>query len=136
MRGYASCLCALVVAAPLVAAAGDTATCDGKRSWQREIVRRSVHHWVAGDPRSEDLLELIQAEQGIVACRSGKTPPVRLHTTTLPRSLQPDQLGPILLSNELEWNGAIPRPEDGLVGQWFEVRLDSAPVGDALGDAE
>ena len=48
----------------------DTVSCDGKRSWQRQIVRDSVWGWFQGEPNPDDLISLIQAEHGIVACAS------------------------------------------------------------------
>jgi hypothetical protein len=114
----------------------DTVSCDGKRGWQRQIVRDSVHGWFQGEPRPEGLISLIQAEHGIVACGSlsGHTP--RLHTPTLPRGLELDQLGAVLLANELEWSGLVPRPEEGLAGKFFRVRLRPARFGeDAVPEA-
>ncbi len=113
---------ALILFGASVASARDTVSCEGKRSWQRDVVRQAVHGWFANQPRTEDLLELIQAEQGIVACSSSPARSVRLHTTTLPRGLDPGQLGAVLLANELEWSGLVPRPESGLAGEWFSVR--------------
>ena len=66
-------------------------------------------------------MELIQAEHGIVACATGSGLPSRLHTTTLSPGLALDQLGAVLLSNELEWSGLMPRPEVGLAGMFFRV---------------
>lgn len=120
----------VAAAVPLAAAAGDTATCEGKRGWQREVVRDSVHRWFAGDPRPDDLLELIQAEQGVVACRTTDGRPLRLHTTALTRGLQVDQLGAVLLANELEWSGLVEPPEEALAGKWFEV-VGREPEGSA-----
>ena len=115
----------------------DTVSCDGKRGWQRQIVRDSVHGWFQGEPRPEGLISLIQAEHGIVACGSlagGHTP--RLHTPTLPRGLELDQLGAVLLANELEWSGLVPRPEEGLAGEFFRVRRrPAASEEDAMAEA-
>ncbi len=44
-----------------------------------------------------------------------------LHTTTLPRGLEMDSLGALLLANELEWSGLIPPPGEGLAGGIFRV---------------
>jgi hypothetical protein len=101
--------------------AADRTTCEGKRGWQREIVRGAVERWLASDARPEDLVELVQAEHGIVACAAGSVPP-RLHTTVLPRGLEVDQLGGVLLANELAWSGLLPPPETGLAGEYFRVK--------------
>ena len=115
-------LVALLLCGASVASARDTVSCEGKWSWQRDVVRAAVRGWFTNQPRTEDLLELIQAEQGIVACSSSPARSVRLHTTTLPRGLDPGQLGAVLLANELEWSGLVPRPESGLAEEWFPVR--------------
>jgi hypothetical protein len=122
-RWTAVALSLLLLSAPFVARGTDTSSCEDKRVWQRSIVQSAVHRWFARDPNPGDLLHLIQAEQGIVACAGGSARPLRLHTTTLPRGLGADQFGAILLANELEWNGLIPRPEDGLAGEGFRVRV-------------
>ena len=109
------------LAFPTLAYSLDTATCEGKRRWQRSIVQNAVHRWFSSDARPDDLIELIQAEHGIVACASGAAAPLRLHTTTLSPGLELDQLGALLLANELEWSGLIPRPEVGLAGMFFQV---------------
>ncbi len=106
--------------APL-AHALDTASCAGKRGWQRGIVKNAVHSWVSNDAQPQALMELIQAEHGIVACATGSGLPSRLHTTTLTPGLALDQLGAVLLSNELEWSGLMPRPEVGLAGMFFRI---------------
>ena len=108
-------------------AQADTASCDGKRGWQRQIVRDSVERWFRAEPSAEDLILLIQAEHGIAACasRGGRAP--RLHTPTLHRGLGMDQLGAVLLANELEWRGLLPRPEEGLAGEYFRTRRWPAP---------
>ena len=136
MIGKAATVCALVLGAlvallPLAASGWDTTTCDGKLSWQRRVVRASVHHWFANEARPDDLLELVQAEQGIVACSARYGRPSRLHTATLPRGLAPDQLGALLLANELEWARLVPPPAEGLAGEWFQVRPVLGPT-DAL----
>ena len=64
----------------------------------------------------------MQAEHGIAACSTSALLPLRLHTTTLPRGLGLDQLGAVLLANELEWSGLVPAPEQGLLGEFFVVR--------------
>ncbi len=115
---------ALALGAP--AARADTVSCNGKRGWQRTVVLDSVHRWFAQEPRSDALLELVQAEHGIVACSSSPFPPRRLHTTTLPHGLELDHLGALLLANELEWAGLIARPEEGLAGRVFRVRRPGA----------
>jgi hypothetical protein len=116
-------LLALCVALPGAALARDTATCDGKRSWQRAIVREAVHDWFRGQPDPDGLIDLVQAEHGIAACARGGVPR-RLHTTSLPRGLAVDQLGAVLLANELEWSGLMPPPERALAGKFFRVRAE------------
>ena len=66
----------------------DTASCDGKRGWQRQIVRDAVVHWLDATVDPGDLIALVQAEHGIVACSPGRLPR-GLHTTTLPAGLTP-----------------------------------------------
>jgi hypothetical protein len=123
MNRIALTLAGLILAAPAFGAAAHYATCDGKRSYQRDVVREIVHDWFNGATRGEGLLELVQAEQGIAACRAGGERAVRLHSTTLPRGLAPDQLGGILLANELEWSGFLPEPHEGLAGEFFSVAV-------------
>jgi hypothetical protein len=115
----AACAAAAVLLAPAHAAARDTATCEGKRTWQRDIVEQTVRDWFEKKPDPARLIELIQAEQGIAACRDGR--PVRLHTLQLRRNLRPSQLGAVLLANELEWRGLVPPPEEALAGKLFRV---------------
>ncbi len=103
------------------AASADTVSCNGKRGWQRSIVLEAVHGWFTQEARANALLELVQAEHGIVACSSNPSLPPRLHTTTLPRGLGMDSLGALLLANELEWSGLIPPPGEGLAGEVFRV---------------
>jgi hypothetical protein len=121
MQRIALTLAGLILAAPALGSAAHYATCDGKRSYQRDVVREIVHDWFNGTTHTEGLLELVQAEQGIAACRAGGERAVRLHATTLPRGLAPDQLGGILLANELEWSGFLPAPHEGLAGEFFSV---------------
>ena len=102
----------------------DTASCDGKRGWQRHVVREAVQHWMDARSEPEDLIALVQAEHGIVACNPGGRPR-GLHTTTLPAGLRPEQLGGLLLANELAWRGLVPPPEVGLAGMTFRVRPPS-----------
>ncbi len=123
-------LLALTLLAPGLARAYDSATCDGKRDWQRGVVRDAIWRWFENDAQPSDLIELVQAEHGIVACARGALPR-RLHTPHLPRGLELDQLGAVLLSNELEWSGLIPPPEEGLVGEFFRVRLAPGAVSHA-----
>ena len=115
-------------------ASTDTTSCQGKRSWQRQIVQDAVGRWFDNQPDPDDLISLVQAEQGIVACSAGSGPGPRLHTTRLPTGLGLDQFGAVLLANELEWRRIIPRPEAGLAGEYFRVRPNKASdeVGDAL----
>lgn len=119
-------LALFVLMNPALVGASDTASCQGKRQWQRSIVRTTVHRWFQNDSRPDDLLALVQAEQGIVACRAGAPKAVRLHTTRLPRGLEVGQLGAVLLANELEWSGLMAAPEEGLAGEWFPVRTVAA----------
>ncbi len=123
------CLLALAwLAFPALANALDTASCSGKRGWQRSIVKSAVHSWFWNDAQPQSLMQLIQAEHGIVACAPGTGLPSRLHTTTLSPGLALDQLGAVLLSNELEWSGLMPRPEVGLAGRFFRVSPIPASV--------
>jgi len=117
-------------AAPAVA--GETASCEGKRTWQRSVVEKAIQEWFSQTTRNEDLLELIQAEQGIAACRQGDL--IRLHTTRLPINLVPQQLGAVLLANELEWRGLVAAPEEALAGKFFRVARVRTPEP-AKGDA-
>lgn len=126
MRGLAVLTLLAAMALP---AHADTVSCNGKRGWQREIVLDSIWSWFAQAPRPEALIELVQAEHGIVACASHRSRPLRLHTTTLPRGLEPERLGALLLSNELEWGGLVARPEQGLAGELFRVRGAAALSG-------
>ena len=116
--------------APATSAAVDTVSCSGKRGWQRDIVRQAVVAWFHGVPDPDHLVQLVQAEHGIVAC-SGGAQPRSLHTPTLQRGLDMTQLGAVLLANELEWRGLMPRPEEGLVGEFFRVERRT-PTDDAL----
>ena len=119
------------------AQARDTISCESKYAWQREIVRDAVHGWFLGEAQPDHLLALIQAEQGIVACRREPRRALRLHTMRLDRGLEVDQLGAVLLANELEWSGLVPAPAEGLAGEWFRVRVQpiapehGEPVEDA-----
>jgi len=137
MSWYAWVLVTALSAATVFAprAQADTASCGGKRGWQRGLVQAAVHDWFRSEPDPEALVFLIQAEHGIAACASRGTSPARLHTPTLPRGLVLDQLGAALLANELEWRGVMPRPEHGLAGEFFRVRERRSGHGMA-GDAE
>jgi hypothetical protein len=123
MKRVALTLAGFILATPTLSPAASYATCEGKRSYQRDVVREIVHDWFNGATRAEGLLELVQAEQGIAACRAGGERAVRLHSTTLPRGLAFSQLGGILLANELEWSGFLPAPHEGLAGEFFSVAL-------------
>ena len=98
----------------------DTGSCAGKRAWQRKLVEETIRSWFEGAPRAENLIDLVQAEQGIAACQD---PERRLHTTRLPPGLKLPQLGAILLANELEWRGLIPPPEEALAGKAFRIAV-------------
>ncbi len=134
-RAYAVLSAALLtLAIGTTTHAGETASCEGKRSWQRSIVEGVIRSWLDQGTYTEGLLELIQAEQGIAACREGDL--IRLHTTRLPINLVPTQLGAVLLANELEWRGLVAAPEEALAGKFFRVaRQRGAPV-DAEGPLE
>ncbi len=136
MNWYPWILATALVGATVFAgsALADTATCGGKRGWQRDLVQQAVHDWFRSEPRPDSLLYLIQAEHGIAACAARGGAPNRLHTPTLPRGLGLEQLGAALLANELEWRGVMPRPEHGLAGEFFRVRERAFPT--AFGDAE
>lgn len=114
-----------VLGLALPATAADSVSCPGKRGWQRSIVQGAIFDWFDGRPDPDRLVDLVQAEHGIVACsaRSGK--PRRLHTVTLSRGMAVDQLGAVLLANELEWRGLVPTPEVGLAGRSFRVSTRS-----------
>jgi hypothetical protein len=131
MKGLALTLVGALLAGPAHGSAASYATCDGKRGYQRDVVREIVHDWFGGAARGEGLLELVQAEQGIAACRAGGGRPVRLHSTTLPRGLALDQLGGVLLSNELQWSGFLPEPHEGLAGEFFRVK---SPFGESAAE--
>lgn len=118
------------------AQARDTISCESKHAWQREIVRDAVHGWLLGEAQPDALLALIQAEQGIVACRPEPRRIMRLHTLRLDRGLEVDQLGAVLLANELEWSGLVPAPADGLAGEWFRVRVRPSPLEETGRPAE
>ena len=120
-----------VAAAATMALASSTARCQDKRAWQQRIVERIVQRWLDGQPRALDLADLIQAEQGRVACSAGSEFPTRLHTPQLPRYLELDQLGSVLLAHELEWRFLLPPPEAGLIGVSFKVRSRAPTSEDA-----
>ena len=120
MKAIAILIGTLALATPGTSSAIDTVSCEGKRSWQRQIVRDSVHSWFRGLPEPDRLVELVQAEHGIVACAGGASPR-RLHTTTLQPGLDLDQFGAVLLANELSWSGLMPAPEEGLAGEFFRI---------------
>jgi hypothetical protein len=119
---------ALAAVAFSATAHADTASCGGKRAWQRDLVEEAVHDWFHSEARPESLLHLIQAEHGIAACGS-RAMPARLHTATLPHGIELDRLGAALLANELEWRGVMPRPESGLAGEYFRVSDTRHTVG-------
>ena len=120
-------ICLLAMAA-VPAQAVDSASCQNKRSWQRSIVRAAIADWVRGTPDPDRLVELVQAEHGIVACAAGSGQPGALHTVTLPRGLSLDQLGAVLLANELEWRGLVAPPAAGLQGEVFRIKTRENPV--------
>jgi len=97
----------------------DTSSCGGKRAWQRRIVSDAIRSWFERAPQPENLIELVQAEQGIAACTPQERP--LLHTSRLPSGLKLPQLGAVLLANELEWRGLVPPPEEALAGKVFRV---------------
>jgi hypothetical protein len=127
MRRLAALTIASVLAVGASTVHADTVSCNGKRGWQRDVVLDSIHRWFSRAPRRDSLIELVQAEHGIVACSSNPSLPLRLHTTTLPHGLEIDRFGALLLANELEWSGLIPPPETGLAGELFRVRSRRGP---------
>ena len=119
-------LSAMALAVLLFAATGaqagiDTGSCAGKRAWQRKLVEDTIRSWFEGAPRPENLIDLVQAEQGIVACLDPERP--RLHTPRLPPGLKLPQLGALLLAHELEWRGLVPPPEEALAGKSFRIAV-------------
>ncbi len=110
--------------------AAGTVSCTQKRLWQRSIVETTIDRWFAEKARAEDLLDLLQSEQGIAACALGKRELPNLHTPTLPRDLALDELGAILLANELAWSRLLPPSEEGVAGRTFRVVPGS--VGDGV----
>lgn len=113
---------ALVVLATTFASSAAASSCPDKQVWQRQIVRDTIQRWFREESRPADLLDLVQAEQGMLACAARGHKLRRLHTSTLPRGLQIGQLGAVLLANELAWSGLIPSPEEGLAGRWFPIK--------------
>jgi hypothetical protein len=109
--------------------ASDTVGCVAKTTWRNEIVDTLVKSWYRNDSRTDDLLDLIQAEQGIAACSLGRAQPKRLHTSTLPRDLRRTELGGLILANELHWAHLLPDPEDGLSGRAFPVLVPPLRAG-------
>jgi len=101
--------------------AADTVSCEGKRTWQRRIVMQTIRLWLKQQPHGENLIDLLQAEQGIAGCLRSED--VRLHSTRIPRNLTQQQLGPMLLANELEWRGVLEPPQDILTGKFFRVAV-------------
>lgn len=138
MNWYPWILVTALVGAALFSASAhaDTASCGGKRGWQRDLVEQAVHDWFRSEAKPESLLHLIQAEHGIAACGGRGAAPARLHTATLPRGIELDRLGAALLANELEWSGVMPRPESGLAGELFRVREPEPRTLDAVSLAE
>ncbi len=104
----------------------DTGSCAGKRAWQRRLVEDTIRSWFEGTPRPENLIDLVQAEQGIVACLDADRP--TLHTPRLPPGLKLPQLGALLLANELEWRGLVPPPEEALAGKVFRIAVPKPPA--------
>ena len=127
MRRLAALTIASVLAVGASTVHADTVSCNGKRGWQRDVVLDSIHRWFSRAPRRDSLIELVQAEHGIVACSSNPSQRLRLHTTTLPHGLEIDRFGALLLANELEWSGLVPPPETGLAGELFRVRSRRGP---------
>jgi hypothetical protein len=114
-------LAVLLLGASSAHAGIDTGSCGGKRSWQSQLVEDTIRSWLEGTPRPDNLILLVQAEQGIVACLDPERP--RLHTPRLPPGLKLPQLGALLLAHELEWRGLVPPPEEALAGKSFRITL-------------
>jgi hypothetical protein len=104
----------------------DTGSCAGKQAWQRKLVEDTIRSWFEGAPRPENLIDLVQAEQGIAACLDADRP--TLHTPRLPPGLTLPQLGALLLANELEWRGLVPPPEEALAGKVFRIAIPKPPA--------
>jgi hypothetical protein len=136
-RSFPIILAALAVATLALASAASAdafAHCTSKRGYQREAVREIVHAWFDGVARPESLIDLIQAEQGVASCSGAGARAPRLHATRLPRGLAPDQLGGVLLANELEWSGLLPEPQQGLAGEFFRLSTRSVERYDSRDD--
>jgi hypothetical protein len=132
MKLIAIALLGASVAFPTAACAVDSSSCEGKRAYHGKVVQRIVHQWFDERQDPEELLHLIQSEQGLAACvaRGGAAP--RLHTTRLAPGFEVWELAGTVLANELEWAGLLPPPYEGLAGQYFNVREHPAPLyGDA-----
>lgn len=114
-------LAALLLGASAAHAGIDTGSCAGKRTWQRRLVEDTIRSWFEGAPRPDNLIDLVQAEQGIAACLDADAP--TLHTPRLPPGLKLPQLGALLLANELEWRGLVPPPEEALAGKSFRIAV-------------
>jgi hypothetical protein len=122
-------LATALLGASTARAGTDTSSCAGKRTWQSALVADTIRSWLEGTPRPENLLALVQAEQGIAACEQQQRP--TLHTAQLPPGLKIPQLGAILLANELEWRGLVPPPEEALAGKTFRVAAPPVPASGA-----
>lgn len=127
MKFVAVALLGSIVALTPAAHALDSSSCEGKRAYHGKVVQRIVHQWFDESQDPEELLHLIQSEQGLAACvsRGGATP--RLHTTRLAPGFEVWELAGTVLANELEWAGLMPAPYEGLAGQYFNVRERPAP---------
>ena len=122
---------ALLVAFAASASADNSRGCAQKRLWQKQVINKIVSDWFAGAPNPDDLLGLIQAEQGRTICEMKRRNVKGLHTPNLPRDLKADEVGGILLASELEWADLLPEPGFGIEGRTFYVL---APERVALGD--
>ena len=111
----------VLLAIPHMAPALDTVGCAAKSVWRKSVVETIVADWYENESDPEDLLALLSAEQGIAACNLGRSRTTRMHTSTIPRDLQPGQLGSLLLANEMSWARLLPEPEEGLSGRAFIV---------------
>ena len=129
-RAVGAAFLAIAVLAPTHAAvATNTVGCSAKMTWRNEVVETLVKSWYRNNGHTDDLLDLIQAEQGLTACNLGKAQTTPLHTSTLSRDLQLEELGGLLLANELQWARLLPEPEEGLSGRSFQVFLPSVQTG-------
>ncbi len=128
-RRLAATVIFTVLATAPAAEATNTVGCDAKKVWRLSIIETIVGDWYHNKSRTADLIDLISAEQGLAVCALGRARGTQLHTSTLPRSLQPEELGALLLANELEWAQLLPAPQEGLSGHSFQVIVPPLRIG-------